>query len=198
MFGAVVLAAGASIRMGSPKALVQVGEEAAVARACRQLASSGYGPIVVVVGAHADAIRPAVPATGRVAVNENWNLGRTGSIKTGLRALEKGTGFLVWPIDHPCISEKTLETLLRRDGDIRVPTHQGRRGHPTAFDARIRNEVLALGDDQPLHDVLHARPSRIAEIPVDDPGVLLNVDTPDDLKKLEAFLRGSRHARSVA
>lgn len=198
MFRAVILAAGASTRMGFPKALVRVGEETAVARACRQLAAEGCKDVAVVVGAHAAEIRPAVPAPGRVVVNTEWRLGRTASLKAGLRAVNPKSEFLVWPIDHPCIADSTLHTLLGEDGDIRVPTYQGRRGHPTVFGARLRDEVLGLEDDQPLHDVLHARPGRVEEVPVDDPGVLLNVDTPDDLKKLDTFLRGSRHARPVA
>ncbi|MBI2077145.1 MAG: nucleotidyltransferase family protein [Euryarchaeota archaeon] len=198
MYGAILLAAGASTRMGSPKALVKVGTEPAIARACRQLASLGVHEIAVVVGAHAEAIRPAAPAPARVVVNAEWQRGRTGSVKVGLRALPDASAFLVWPIDHPCVSDAALEALVAQVGGIRVPTFQGRRGHPTAFAGPLRNEVLRLEDDQPLHDVLHARPGRVVEVPVDDPGVLLNVDTPDDLKKLETFLRGSRHARPLA
>lgn len=199
MVAAIVLAAGASSRLGQPKALARLEGRTHVERIIAALAEAGVDPIRVVVGADRDRIQPAVPPQATVVHNDGWRLGRTGSLKAGLRTVQLDDAFIVWPVDHPLATATTLQALLRAsDGSVRIPTHRGRRGHPTWFAASLREEVLALGDDQPLRDVVHRQARRVREVPVDDPGVLLNLDTPDDLKKAEDYLRGSPDARPPA
>lgn len=198
MIAGIVLAAGASTRFGSPKALIPIRGEPAVAHLARQLREAGCNEVRVVVGAHPKEVRPAVPDFAKIVVNEDWKNGRTGSVKAGVRSLPASCSMIVWPVDHPAVETSTLRVLLQGTGTIRVPTYLGLRGHPALFEAAVREEILALEDDEPLHDVLHEHPARVREIPVDDAGVLLNVDTPDDLKKLRAHLERSPHARPPA
>lgn len=196
MEAAVVLAAGAGTRMGQTKALVRVGGLTALERIVRTLNEAAVHQIQVVVGAEREIVARAVPRPGAAVSNAEWERGRTGSVKAGLRSLPPQADLLVWPVDHPLVATSTVTALLSaRGGRIRVPVFQGHRAHPTWFSASLRSEILALGDDQPLHDVLRLDPKRLLEVPVDDPGVLLNLDTPDDLKKAEAYLRGSSDAR---
>lgn len=196
MVAAIVLAAGASSRMGQPKALLQLAGRTCLEWVVSALGDSGVQPIHVVVGAERDRIAAAVPPPATTIANLAWQRGRTGSVKTGLRQVPLDEEVLVWPVDHPLASAGTVRTLLKaRGAEIRVPVHDGRRGHPTLFSARMRPEILALADDQPLRDVLHRDEKRVLEVPVDDPGVLLNLDTPDDLKKADTYLRGLRDAR---
>lgn len=196
MYGAVILAAGASTRMGAPKPLLKIQGEPAVARVARVAKEAGCDRVVVVVGAEADRVRAAVPPPANVLVNPRWDVGRTGSLKLGLSSLPASCCSLVWPVDHPGVAASTVRALLDGDEPIRVPTHAGRRGHPTLFHADLTQEILALEDDQPLHDVLHARPERVAEVPVNDEAILLNVDTPMDLTRLESHLGRMARARS--
>jgi molybdenum cofactor cytidylyltransferase len=171
---ALVLAAGASARLGQPKALVPVAGEPALA---------SCAPVVVVTGAHHDQLAPLVMPPARIVQNEAWRDGRTGSLQRGLQALPPDD-VIVWPVDHPVVASGTLRRLLSAQAPIRVPVHAGRRGHPTYFAAELRPELLALAQDEPLRAVVHRQPRRVEEVPVDDPGILLNLDTPDDVSQL--------------
>jgi molybdenum cofactor cytidylyltransferase len=198
MFGGMVLAAGASTRLGRPKALVPVDGQPAVAHVARVLRGAGCADVVVVTGADHDRVAAAVPARARVIHHPDWARGQTSSVQAGLRALPAAANVLVWPVDHPAVASSTVAALLAGPGAIRVPTHGGRRGHPSLFAAPLRAEILALDENQPLHDVVHAKPDRVVEVPVADPAILLNVDTPADLKRLEQHLRRVGRARPVA
>jgi CTP:molybdopterin cytidylyltransferase MocA len=197
MDAAIVLAAGASTRLGQPKALVAIRGRPAIAHLCLTLREAGVD-VVVVLGAEATRIAKAVPSFASVIVHTDWERGRSGTIKAGVRHVPASAAVLVCPVDHPAIATTTLRALRAARGSVRIPTHEGRRGHPTWFAASLRAELLALRDDEPLSDVVHRDPSRVIEVAVDDPGVLLNVDTPDDLKKLARHLERSSHARPPA
>jgi molybdenum cofactor cytidylyltransferase len=195
VIGALVLAAGASSRFGSPKPIVRLRGEAAITRVCRCLNQVGIEDVAVVVGPHADIIAPEVPPPARIVPNPKWQQGRSSSIKAGVLALPPGIPLLVWPVDHPAVNANTIQRLQAAKGLIRIPTFDGRRGHPPLFDPSLRDEILALQDDQPLHDIVHNHADEVTEVPVPDPGVLLNMDRPDDLKKIDDFLRRSPDAR---
>lgn len=194
----IVLAAGASTRFGSRKQLLRVAGEAAVARVARVLKEGGCVDVLVVLGAGADAVRAALPAWVRTETNRDWEKGRTGTLKAGLRALQNPDAVVVHPIDHPAVDAGTIRQLLSAPGPIAVPTYRGQRGHPTVFRGPALAEILRLGDDQPLHDVVHRDPQRVTEVPVSDAGVVLNVDTPSDVAKLEAHFGRSARARPAA
>jgi molybdenum cofactor cytidylyltransferase len=196
VIGAVILAAGASSRFGSPKALANVAGKPAITRLCRVLNDADIEDIAVVVGKHADLIAPEVPTPARVVENRGWERGRTGSIKLGVRALPPGIPLIVWPVDHPAVRLPTIRALMGARGTIRIPTFEGKRGHPPVFDASLREEILALRDDEPLHNVVHRHEDSIVEVAVPDPAVLWNIDTPDDLKKMDDFLRKPPNARA--
>ena len=194
---AIVLAAGASSRLGQSKALVPIGGRPAIARLCATLRESGC-PVIVVLGAKETEIRAAVPLFAKTLPNPDWESGRTSSIQVGLRTVWRDDNIIVAPVDHPAVNVRTVSALLRAKGEIRVPTFEGKRGHPVYFSHALRDEILALGKDEPLHKVVHNDPARVTEVPVDDPAILLNLDTPDDLKNLEAHLSGGSHARDAA
>ena len=196
MFGAVILAAGASTRLGSPKALTKVGGKTAVTRICRVLNDADIEDVAVVVGAQADLIAPEVPRPARVVRNRGWERGRSSSVKAGVRALPKGIPLLIWPVDHPAVRLPTIRAMMASEGTLRIPTFEGRRGHPPVFAGSLRDELLALGDDEPLHNIVHRHVHEVVEVPVPDPAILWNVDTPDDLKKMDDFLRKPPNARA--
>lgn len=196
VLGGVVLAAGASTRFGSPKALVPIQGEPAVARIVRLLRANGCDPVAVVVGADRERIQGAVPPSAELVVNHAWAKGRTGSIKAGARALPLSCSPIVWPVDHPAVAGATIRALVEGPGDIRVPVYDHRRGHPILLEARLREEILALGDDQPFHDLVHREPRRVVDVPVDDAGIHLNIDVPEDAKKLDAHFGRPPRARA--
>lgn len=198
VFAGLVLAAGASSRLGRAKALLPLAGEAAVARVARVLAEAGAVDVVVVGGAEIDGLRTALPPSARLVEHRDWARGRTGSVQAGLRALAGDVDVLVWPVDHPAVDPTTVLALAAGSGAIRVPVHEGRRGHPTLFGAALREEILALQPDEPLRHVLQGDPRRVVDVPVVDPGIHLNIDHPADVARLDEHVRRMGRARPGA
>lgn len=186
MTSAIVLAAGASSRMGSPKALLPIGGRPAVEVIVETLRAGGADDVVVVVGRHAAEIRAGADLRGaRVIDNPNWAAGRTSSIQTGLAALATGTEWtLLALVDMPLVRPDTVRTLLAAapaDADVVVPVHDGRRGHPILLRRTLFAAIAALGPDEPLRDVVRA--ARRLDVPVTDAGVLIDFDAPGDVRQ---------------
>ncbi|MFO7653587.1 MAG: nucleotidyltransferase family protein [Candidatus Krumholzibacteriia bacterium] len=206
----LVLAAGAGRRWGGPKALARLGERTWLELAVERSRGAGCAPVVVVVGCRADEVRRSLagraaaadpgtnhpPPTGPVAddivwiENPRWEQGRTGSIIVGLRALPAtAAGALLMPVDFPLVRTATLRALCAGfaaaadpAARITVPVHAGHRGHPIVLGRAVWAEVMALGRDAPLRAVVRQDPARIVTVTVDDPGILRNVNTPEDLE----------------
>ncbi|MEX1363113.1 MAG: nucleotidyltransferase family protein [Nannocystaceae bacterium] len=189
---AVVLAAGASTRMGRPKALLRWRGRPFVSHAIEQARWAGACPVVVVQGAVPlpDDARPGA----RLVHNEAWAEGPLGSLQAGLRVLvdDDGTGpaALVLTVDRPHIAAATLRALAdafgRDPSAIWQPQHGDRRGHPILYPADLVAQVLALRATETPRDLL-ARPpvaARRRSVAVDDPAVLDNLDRPEDLERL--------------
>ena len=181
----ICLAAGASTRMGSPKALLRFGDETALARGISTLRQGGCDPVVVVLGAAADEIRLAVPvdAAVRIVVNERWELGRSGSIQAGIRAAPDADAYVILPVDHPLATAGDVAALVAAFEDSRPPlvrpVHGGRGGHPILLSAALSPAILALGPDEPLRTVVRAH--RAAEVLVPgSPGTTVDVNTRED------------------
>jgi molybdenum cofactor cytidylyltransferase len=186
---AVVLAAGASVRMGAAKPLVRWRGLPMVGHVIAAVRDGGCDPIVVIEGAHAlpdDAI-----AGARRVVHAQWALGPLSSVQAGLRALDgRESGVLIATVDRPHLAAATVRALLdAHAGDreaVLQPAFRGRRGHPVLLPAKQRDALLALDPTASLRDLLD-RPELAAlrrSIAVDDPAVLDNIDTPADLARL--------------
>jgi CTP:molybdopterin cytidylyltransferase MocA len=189
---AVVLAAGASARMGEIKALLPAGAGrtfvGAIAEAAR---AGGCGGVLVVVGPpHGDAIRRALPPGASAALNPRPERGMLSSVQAGLAALPAtATAALVWPVDVPWVRAETVRQILAAaPGKIIVPTHnkagKARGGHPLRLPRAVFAQAAALDVDGGLKALLDARPELVERLPVADGYVLVDVDTPQDLAKL--------------
>ncbi len=191
----IVLAAGASTRMGSPKPLLDLGGKPALGQVLQACKDAALSRPLVVLGHGAEEIRKAVdPALADVVVNPQPDRGMTSSLQEGLKHLPADArGFLLFPADYPLVTWEDLVLLEERfehdhRHQIYIPTHEGRRGHPVACDRRIAEEILALAPDQPAHLVIRKDPKRIMEVPVLNPWVCRDLDTPEDLEAARAFL----------
>lgn len=186
----VVLAAGRSSRMGFPKALAEIGGEPALARIVR-IARSHRLPVQVVLGFHAAEIRARVALDeGEVVVNEAPGRGQSSSIRAGaaaVSALSTGRAIALWPVDHAHVAEATFARLLAefraRPAGIAlvVPSFHGRRGHPLLADEVVRAEFARLADDEAGHVVVRRDPRRVRHVVVDDPAVVSDFDTKEEL-----------------
>ncbi len=173
----LVLAAGASSRMGRPKALLTLDGELFVHRLVRLLRPV-CDQVVVVVGRHAAEIAPHID---RVVVAHAWRRGMRASLRAGLRALPPGA-VLLTHCDRPWVRPSTLAALasVRDDAPV-IPRYVGVPGHPVRLPGWLRPRLLAR-DDISLREVLRAHAPRA--LPVDDPGILLDVNSPDELRRI--------------
>jgi CTP:molybdopterin cytidylyltransferase MocA len=186
-----ILAAGRSSRMGSPKALVELEGERALARLLRIAAASSL-PSLVLLGFDEAKVRAACAAglaRAKVVVNPAPERGQSSSVKLAAASLRDGEGIALWPVDHARVREATFARLLgefraRAAGiEMVVPTHGRRRGHPLLASAAARRELAALRDDEPAHVVVRRDPRRVLHVEVDDPAVVLDFDRPEDLAR---------------
>ena len=182
----VILSAGESSRFGhQPKALLSVGPELAVQRIVRVSHEFGTDPVVVVTGPHDAPIRHALrDHTAQIVNNQDWEVGRTGSIQCGLNAVPEDRDILLWPVDHPFPRVETIASLLRclEDDEVAwwfIPEHSNQGGHPVLLRQPIRARVNELRADAPLRALLPEIPLFVRRIPVADPGVIASVDTPE-------------------
>lgn len=190
----IILAGGASARMGSPKGLLAFADgEKLLERQARLLAGSGCRPVIAVVGADADAIMKEI-VDGDIlwTRNERWELGQFSSLQTGIaRALEQGAeGAIVLPVDTVGVAEATLNAiveaaLLNPHLSAIIPKHEGRRGHPLYLSQAFCKKLSDLDPADPASR-LDALLDKLADkilLPVSDPCVVSNVNTPEEWAK---------------
>ncbi len=186
----VVLAAGASSRMGRPKALLTVDGTTFLERIVDVAASAGLAPLRVVVGEHGPAVEAACPDLAPLLVtNPDPSRGQLSSLQTALLALgaEAPAAVAVFLVDHPLVRRTSVGAIVaafRATGHgIVVPTLGSRRGHPVLFARALFPALLAAPLERGARAVLEARPDEVLEVPVDDPGILVDIDTPAELER---------------
>jgi len=189
----VVLAAGASERMGRPKALLDFRGLPFVVRILEALEALDLKHRVVVLGPDAPRVRPFL-ATHECAIVEHPDLaaGSIGSVRAALAALEpiRPSGILVWPVDLPHVRVATVERLLeayRLGGGLAVvPTFAERRGQPVIWDQALFAELVtsAAATQHGARAVLVAHEAELMTVPVDDPAVIDDLNTPEDYERL--------------
>jgi molybdenum cofactor cytidylyltransferase len=191
MIAAIIPAGGASERMGAPKALLPYRGRTflqAILDACGAL---GLERRLVVLGYDADKILTGIDLSAATVLrNPLPETGPLGSIQAGIEAVlnHPVEGVLVWHVDRPHVAISTVQALLdrfREGGEpIVVPSHEGRRGHPVIFGREVFEELLAAPEDQGARAVVRSDPSRLALVPVDDPAVSEDIDTPEAYRSL--------------
>jgi molybdenum cofactor cytidylyltransferase len=172
--------------MGSPKALLRYREETFIGRLCR-LFLERCSPVIVVLGAGAEEIRPHVPGGARAVINAAWRTGQTGSMQCGLRAVPaEAEAVLFTLVDHPAVEASTIDALLRARGAelLRVPRFAGKRGHPIWFSRELIPEFLALPPDGAARDVVRGHAAQTGFLDLDDPGIAADIDDPQSYRSL--------------
>jgi CTP:molybdopterin cytidylyltransferase MocA len=187
---AIVLAAGASRRMGRPKALLPARGRTFLGLILDTLTAAGLADIIVVVRGGDDAVvREIERARGpRAAVNPYPEAGQLSSLLTGLDAADAPgvTGVLVTLVDVPLIQPSTVRTLMARAEASRAAVlraaHRGRHGHPVVFKRETFESLRAA--DPAVGAKAVVRAAAVEDVEVDDPAVAADIDTPEDYERL--------------
>lgn len=184
MIAAVILAAGASSRMSAVKALLPLDGETLVARILRLCQAAGAARTVVVLGPpHGEPIAAALPPEVATVWNPDPSRGMLSSVQVALPGLftphDNGRGTLLWPVDVPLVAIDSVKRLLAGDlTQLTAPCYGERGGHPLWLPAVLFPAVLALAATDTLRSLRQHHP--LVRVPVDDPGVLRDLDTPWD------------------
>ena len=185
--GVIILAAGASTRMGSPKQLLEFDGRPLLVRAVEAALASPAWPVVVVVGAHAERIRPTL-ARLPVIVTENaaWSEGMAASIREGITTLQQFSRALDAAIialcDQPAFSADVIARLIaaqRSTGrSIVAARYSGRNGAPALFLREHFPALAQLTGEEGARILLNGDPARVASVEL--PALALDLDTPED------------------
>jgi CTP:molybdopterin cytidylyltransferase MocA len=184
---AIILAAGASRRLGQPKQLVEYKGETLIARAVRIAHEAELQPVIVVLGAERDAVRAAV-RDERVVIVENdaWSEGIASSMRAGLEALGPDvSGALMMPCDQPRLSAEHLTRMMHSfaNGVIVASTYAGVRGVPAIFPPGTWSELMKLSGDVGARRLLQDPAWPVVEVAFE--GGEVDIDAPEDLAELQ-------------
>lgn len=176
---------------GGSKLAMKFGGKPIVRLAAETLAKGGVDALFAVVGPGDSPVYEALSWMDvTFVVNDDPAAGMASSLNAGIGALGPEYRLaVVMPGDMPKVRGTTVAALLnavgRQGKSIAAPTYAAKRGNPVAFDlSRHRSELSSLEGDKGGRDILAANPSGLAEVAVDDPGVLVDVDTQEDLRAL--------------
>ena len=178
----IVLAAGESRRMGSPKALLRGADGLPLAaQQASLLRAGGCAPVAIVLGSEIARIRRELPPEWATVDNPRWAQGRASSLQAGIGAFPDAEGYLFLPVDAAGVQVATVRaTLAAAAGDpaaIWRPTHRGEKGNLLWVPRAAAQELLRLPAEARVDE--WARP-RARIVDVDDPAILRNVNTPEE------------------
>ena len=193
MIRGIVLAAGASSRMGQAKAALPIGTtgETVAARVVRTLLAAGLPSVTVVAGAHIDAVRAAMPANEpRVSVVEHpgWAQGQLSSLLAGLAAVDDPQleAILVTLVDVPLVRPDSVAAIVRAWRESRAPIVRPvdgeRHGHPVVFDRAVFDDLRRADPNVGAKAVFAIHASQRLDVPIADPGAFVDMDTPDEYR----------------
>lgn len=204
MLRAVVLAAGASSRMGAPKAGLPLtaSGDTFLSRLVRSLVAAGLPEIVIVTGAAPEAVHRAagrIRPPVRFAHNAGWQGGQLTSLLVGLGD-DHGVrleGLLLALVDAPLVSVKTIQHVVQAWRQTRAPivrpVHGEQHGHPVVFDRAVFDALRAADPAVGAKAVVRAHADALLNVPVEDAGAFLDIDTPEEY---HALRRQQREAGS--
>lgn len=193
MIPSVILAAGRSERMRRPKALLPIGHagDTFVAHLIATFHDADTDDVVVVIRPGDTPLRAAVErCAARVAENPDADRGQLSSLIAGLDGVDRPgvRGILVMPVDIPIVRAQTIiavkAAFARSSAPIVRAVHREQHGHPVIFARRVFDELRRADPHTGAREVVHAHAHDLLNVEVDDPGILRDVDTPEDYERL--------------
>jgi molybdenum cofactor cytidylyltransferase len=185
----IILAAGTSSRMGTQKLLLPFGKSTIIETVIQNALQSEIKDLVVVLGADHERIRAVIdPLPVEVCYNENHQSGMLSSVLCGFKSLPEDTGAaLVFLGDQPGIPPDITNAVIGAYNEslhgIVIPVYNHRRGHPLLVDFKYKNDISKLDLEKGLRALMHLFPEDVLEVEVDEPGILMDIDTREDYNK---------------
>jgi len=188
--GGIVLAAGASRRMGVPKAVLRVGDRTFLDALGEALRTGGCDPVLAVVAEPTEAIRRNCRLAGMgLAVNPDPSRGQISSLRCGLEELGHADGVVVLLVDQGSLLPSTVRAVRGALGraPVAVARYRKRTGHPVGFAREVFAELFCDVADSGADAVVatYRRTGRLAEVDVEDPGVIRNLNTPEEYRAFQ-------------
>ena len=171
---AILLTAGASKRLGEPKALADIHGKSLIQIIIRKLKEKKMRIIIVT---RVELFSEMEKLGEKVVINTHPESGRTGSIQCGIKELESERCLIV-PVDRPGFSNATIEKLINLE-NTSCPSKNGKGGHPVLLSKEDCEKILSSDPSTPLRDIINPM-----KVEVDDEFLHLNIDSPEDLEKL--------------
>ena len=184
----ILLAAGKSKRLGTPKQLLPFRESTVLEETIKNLTASSLDELIVVSGYQAEEIAGKIKDKQiKVAVNPDFQTGIGSSIRCGLtKVSEKADSVMIVLGDQPLIDKDIINPLVREftmtERGILVPYYRGVKGHPVIFDRKYLNELFGLPSNIGGRKVIKEHPDDVLNVEVDSENVIVDIDTLDDYK----------------
>ena len=188
MINAIILAAGASERMGKLKPLLRFNDKTFLDQIISVLKLSDADRITVVLGAEAETIKKSADLSGtNIVINKDYQKGQLSSLILGIEQTPQETeAILVCLVDNPFITKEVVNKIISKfketNNPIIVPAFNKKRGHPTLFSRSLFNELLNAPEEQGARYVIYSNEEKILELETSESGILIGIDTPDDYK----------------
>ena len=185
---AIILAAGASTRMGKTKQLLPLGESTILAQSLRTVRAAALDEIILVLGHDAGRIQSELPEPLlegiRIVVNHEYGQGMATSLRAGLAAVSPGSSAaLIMLGDQPFVRPETLQQIACSNAEIAIPVCQGQRGNPVLLHRSLFAEAMRLEGDVGCRAIFSRHLGKIVNVEVEDQGVLLDIDDPSTYQR---------------
>ena len=175
--------------MGSQKLLLPFGKSTIIETVVDNVLNSSIDHVMVVLGANQKEIRDILSNRPlQFCHNREHEKGMLSSVKCGIRALpDNAVTALIYLGDQPGIPPSVTNSVIEAYAEelfgIVIPVFTHRRGHPLLVDMKYRNKIEELDLEQGLRSLRHHFPEDVLEVEVEEPGILIDIDTPADYKK---------------
>lgn len=172
--------------MGRPKARLEYEGETFLGR-LQRIFLEHTDPVVVVLGHDAANLSSLLDSRVKPALNPDPERGMLSSLQAGLAEISTAKRILFLPLDYPAIQPETIKKLCATPhADVAMPRYQGMRGHPVLISQLVAMQLLKLPLTAAARDVIRSYNDTVLYVEVDDPGILMDVDTPEDYQRLVA------------
>ncbi len=188
----VILAGGASRRMGKLKPLLKLEGKNFTHILKKKIKQSGVGDVYLVLGSRAEYIKKNLNTDGlNIIINNSWPEGQLSSLKTALKKIkDKYRALVMFLIDHPQVKQTTVKALIKAfkkksDRDIYIPSYKRRSGHPVIFNRTVFKALLNAPLDEGARAVTKNPDFKKEWVNVNDPYIRQDIDTPEDYDNID-------------